>query len=92
MPITRESHHHLFTHLLVLVPIMVDIVCTILQDFIFIILIPFIPSTLPYWYLIYDIYTDVMYMHHTQNALYLCPDTKYPLIVYTTSGISNNYL
>ena len=82
MDIQIARHRHIFSYLLYLVPIIVNILGTILQDFIFVGFISFLSPIFPYCDLVDDIYTDVVSPRHIKHTLYLCPATQTPLLYY----------
>ena len=78
MSITRARQRHLPPYLLFLVPIMVHIVGTIIQDCVFGGLISFISPTLPNWDNVHDIDTDFISPFHLQHLLDVRLATKTP--------------
>ena len=76
------SFGNLLPYLSVLVPIVVPIVLTIFHDGIFGYLIYFLLPILSYWYLIENIYTDIMSPFHLQNLLDHCTSTQTQILEY----------
>ena len=82
MNIRMVRHHHIYPYLLVLVPTMVHIVGTIIQDYVFWGLIYFISLIFSNWDLVNDINTDVIYLWHIQYLIDIRLATQTQLLDY----------